>query len=522
VPPFTGVISEAATGASPGCVLVDDLACVVNTSAFFVLVALLFLPWQASAEYCKADVDHPVRVCFTGVEFNRCKRAIIPHFYIDLYDWNRRYLYTVNIYKGAPRSSNLKPYSSTEPQKRTGLPPKDLLPFVIAKAGETAINGVYTVEVEAEYEDDHKINGTESKTIAIEYKPRVRAVIVGVSKYDKGKDDKPTSDLPITDDKPITNLYFAASDAIAFRDLLVDFFPKDSPIDFTPILLVDRDATKDRLRHELTESRGEAACDGDLFIFYFSGHTFASIENATRWLGTVDVDPDPIKIVKDGLSYDELFRIYLSDTVIKADKLLFFDSCFSGLTVSQDDASFPSTSSEITEADQGKMEVVDMTGQLRRDMLPQQPNAQEQREMVDELVQLGSSASVFAATNIDRQAQEGVVVTQSSTGRNFMFPDESKPSPTSTGHGLFTYALFVALEKQMAAAHRHPDFAADGLADHYWSTGKCQLNFKRAMEDATRFVEDIQQTRNKPVQELFYWKPLKDPKAIHCPKDAHN
>jgi hypothetical protein len=486
------------------------------------MAVLLVLPWYAVADDCKADADHPVRVCFTDVQFLRCVRQIRPVFYIDLYYSDHRYLYTVNIYKGEPKRANLKnSFFSSVPQEVLGhRPPKGPHDFSIANPGETDIDGEYTVEVVAQYADDDSVKGTASITKSIEYKRHVRAVIVGVSKYKKGKDDddKDKSTLEF----PIANLNFAASDATAFRDFLAEFFPENSHDQFSSTLLQDAEATKQRLQHELEVVRQEdAACEGDLFIFYFSGHTFASSVSATRWLGTWDVDPNPATLVEDGFSYDELFNSYLSNKVIKADKILLFDSCFSGFTRSQDDdGSLGTTSGGITEADQGKLEVVDVNGQLRRDILPQQPDDREQNDIMDEWQRLGPSVAVLAATNIDRQAQEGMVATQPPSGRSYPFIFSDEQRITGKGHGLFTYALFVGLEKQMAAAHQHSDFAGDGQADHYWIPGECQLNLKQAMEAAQSVVEDIQKSRNKPLQELFYWR-KQDPKTIHCPKDVH-
>jgi|SRR5215469_5769103 len=484
----------------------------------FVLAALVVLTTSACGDSCKADSAHPLRVCFKSAAFLRCRRQIRTVFYVDFEDWNHKYLYTISIYKGDPQRINLKAqFTSTEPQPINHLAPEDLHDLSIARSGETEVNGDYTIEVEAVYADDPKFKITERTTLSnVVYQRHVRAVIVGVSKYQRG------SDKPISPSQ-ITNLSFAATDATAVRDFLAEFFPEDSRDVFTSRLLLDEQATKQGIEQELDDAgQSDAACEGDLFIFYFSGHTFAATDSSTRWIGTWDVDPDPKNMVVAGLSYDDLFNVYLSGKKIKADKIIIFDSCFSGLkrAPSEQSPRLPSTTPGVP--DQGRLEVVDIEGKLRRDILPQLPDDNEQNDTLDELKRLGPSVAVFSATNIDRQAQEGIVLSKdlpNLPGRHFVFPDELAITPTSTGHGLFTYALFAALEMQMSPTHQHPDFAGDGLAKGRWHVGECQLDLSKAFKDAEGILEDIQSKRQRPLQEFEYWA-KQDPEKIHCRRQA--
>jgi hypothetical protein len=490
-----------------------------HTRASLVLFVFLTLcictEASSSGEVCKADANHKIKICFQPAQFLRCKRHIRAPFFADFFDWTHHHFYTVNIYKGERKRENLRSSFTSPIQLAPRQLPKDLHDLPIDRENDYASNGDYIVDIEVEDSDSH-VKHTESQIVPVHYGRHVRAVLVGVSNYKNGA-SKPTPELPIT------NLNFAAADATAFRDFLSEFFPQSEEEVFTARLLTEADATAGNIKTELQNARKpDEACEGDLFIFYFSGHTFASTDSSIRWLGTWDIDPKPDELAVNGFRYDDLFDSYLASNYIKADKIIIFDSCFSGLksTVPTEEGATKAEviQGEITSSDEGKLEVVDITGRLRRDVSPLRPGSAEKEQAMQYVLKLGPSAALFTATNIDRPAQEGIVTKVPEDGRSFFFLDERGKDQNSKGHGLFTYALFVSLEKQMPAELHHSDFAGDGLASTYASAAEgCELNFTAAYIKALGFIDQMHKVRNRPVQQPDTWA-SQDPGPIRCAK----
>ena len=141
-------------------------------------------------------------------------------------------------------------------------------------------------------------------------KPKIYAVIVGVSSYKDGS---------------IPNLKFAGKDATAFYDFLRSPAAGAVPAE-DMALLVNTKATRSNIIRELVEKLTRATKE-DLVVFYFSGHgKNGEFENAGYLLGyDTEADNEPATAV----SMEEV-RSKIDRSAAKM-KISYIDACHAGL-----------------------------------------------------------------------------------------------------------------------------------------------------------------------------------------------
>jgi Caspase domain len=449
-----------------------------------------------AASPCKADPAHLVKVCFDEdrpVSFDRCTKELKLKFSVDLYDWHGQYKYEVNIYKGQIKDDYrvIRPYFpfgwlAVDP-KRPTAPPRDLTGFPLVGRIKSELDGSYVVTVRAWDDSDPHNEDSATRSIPVDFHRNIRAIIFGVSHYDYGSDNPGVGQ--------IANLRFAAKDAEQVFHLLSEVFPRADETLVSDSAIVDHDASSTRLKDELNDAaKDDHACQGDLLILYFSGHTFISPDINTRWIGTADFNPTRML---DGFSYADLIgRLRL----IKADKLLIFDSCYSGLQ--QQAASFvaindPGKGFEIDPALGAKAEIITPKGEVTKEFstVP----GSDIVEMRRQLDSLPGITVAYSAAEANVQAQEVAIIKTKSADRHFLFMSEKGASESLIGHGLYTYFLLRGLERQMSKSHSHSNFADDQDAESLWKNeGDCGVDFSEANREA---VESIRtQQRHLGVQ----------------------
>ncbi len=258
---------------------------------------------------------------------------------------------------------------------------------------------------------------------------------------------------------------------------------------------------------------GDDLCEDDLFIFYFSGHTFADNYDDLRWIGTWDIDV--INDPGNALTYPQLIS-YLQP--IKANKLIVLDSCFSGF---QRSYSREVASAAAGDPNGSKVETL-KDGQFRRDIVPISSGLllNNMRRNFDDLK--GKNV-LYSAAEQDIQAREiAILASADENGSHVVMTNDPKAQNAAAGHGLYTYFLFRALEEQMAKGHKHTDFAEDGDAAKLWATdAKCHLDLTKAFTEVNSEVAELESHLKQKLQRPteFASTPLDD---IQCRRKAQS
>jgi len=432
-------------------------------------------------------------VCFGQQNFklSHCSKQVTVDFEILKRDPSKAMRYSTSVWK---IEGNKRTLIDSGPSSNLSEN-KDPTPSQFRFKGD----GEYEIEVTAALKGSDETTASVRKTIRFE--PKIRGLIVGVARYDNGTNN------PRDQDTKIRNLLFADQDAASFSKFLHTFFGIDAP----PLL--NHDADKNTILRRLEDLRGnDSLCEGDLLVFYFSGHTLVD-DNSIRYVGTADADLDHIN---RGLSFEEL---YLHLKQISANKLVILDSCFSGLAIDTSPVPPPDV------LEKGKALVVSH-GKVVTDV-PIPTPSEEQVRFVRQLVENfpGESFLVGAAEG-NHEAQEGML--KKVNGKWVMTPDwtPDEVSEKSKGHGLYTYEVLSELERHMAKGHKHEDFADDDLGDSRFSTDQaCYVDFDEAHKAATHILTSdptFKKLQQRPQSYLFVTPlPSKFDDAVVSGSDQH-
>jgi hypothetical protein len=237
---------------------------------------------------------------------------------------------------------------------------------------------------------------------------------------------------------------------VSFAYFVTELFPNSN----IKLLLNDQ-ATLQEIQTQLLAARSpNQVCGGDLFIFYFSGHTFVSMENYRRYLGNTDLDPRNLETT--ALSPEDLYNALAQ---IEADKLVVVDSCFGGL----EETSRPSDT--LSKVDLGKAMLVSKNGTVENGLPPTKLQEAQLRRIRSHLAAFEGAALMFSAVDASAEAQEMFLVDDGSgDGKRvptLLPPDPSASADQIKGHGLYTYYLLTALQHQMIKKHHHGTWHLD-------------------------------------------------------------
>jgi hypothetical protein len=444
---------------------------------------------------CASNLSHPIKVCFQepGVVFDRCTKELKLDFYVELLNVGDRYKYQVVVSKtsASGQKAELLRFEAREWLNSSTLhvPPLDLPSFRLDGKNKSNLDGQYFADVTAWTESrDPSIpsdKDADGAVTPVDFQRKVHAIVIGVSNYTYG------SHAAAVQDRLIFDLNYAAHDAEQFLAFLEEVFPREGE-DFEKVLLLNSNATKNDLLIAFRQLTPENACEGDLVILYFSGHTFIHPGIRERFIGTSDYNP---RRPSDGYSYMQLLQTLQST---KAEKLIVFDSCYSGLVEAARDPTDAGTPIEggSAVAFTGKLQVVMDFGRIAQnsDIGDESDAAQAVNGELALLDFATERIALYSAAGSNVQALE-VPISQSplsDDGRHVLLPGEKTNKTLTGGHGLFTYYFLRGLEKQLSKDHKHSDFAEDGEATELWSTKPlCKFDFGAAYSDARTAIYNI-------------------------------
>jgi hypothetical protein len=384
----------------------------------FLFILAAFCSEKALATACPISLDEPLKICFDAdaLEFDRCSKSFTVHFQVGKVSPDLHYRYSFKVFReGKDLDIPVILYNS--------FPFKDDVPPVLptfAFAG----NGVYKVEVTVTAEDgESKTEPYESKK-PLTYTPYTYAIVVGISKYNKGTDDR-------SDVTRIHNLSFASQDAKDFADLLKSAIPGEE-LKLTPML--DGEATSLNVEHAIRSLTGKA-CGSDQLIFYFSGHGIVD-KRGYRYVATADTDVSDLGNTTE--FYIPLISLLLQ---IPVKMVIILDSCFSGFTVVDSASNGPP---------EGKLQYTDGKQFLSPFPVPQ--GSADLREARGLIENFSHPITAYAAATSNTVAEEVYRVTKNDGAREVYFYKELKPGwPTTNGHGLYTYFFLSGLRAELAS-----------------------------------------------------------------------
>jgi hypothetical protein len=434
-------------------------------SFLLVLATIILVEPLSAQEGC--DVSHN-EICITAIraQVNRCaeNKQVIVDFKIRRQLASTKYKYSFKVSHQPAGGSGFRtvlPEGNPTPERlETESTPQELT------AVDYQGDGNYKIEVVVEDEDRHRSKA--SIEIPLRYRTHVYALLVGVSKYKFGK-DAPTSS------KEIKNLQFADKDADSVEQLLRTVFGEGVTIE----KLQNDNATASNIQGKLKEKRqSNDFCSGDLFIFYFSGHTLIDSETKLRYLGTHEIDPSHIG--RTGLSPEDL---YADLAQIAANKLVMIDSCFSGV----------SPIARVSRLRGGKAVVV-KDGEIVDNAVPPKPDQGQIRRAISILATFPGNSLLLAAVDGGSEAQEMHISPTDHTvvvGSSQQSSVQNVNTPT-VGHGLYTYLLISQLQKHMAKSHKHGDLGlGDNKEESRYAEGEsCYLDFPDANLEVARILKE--------------------------------
>jgi Caspase domain len=481
----------------------------VLRSSFWVLafVVCLLIPRETfgQSNNCVPTRERPVRVCFKqeALTVDHCAKEVRFHFRVERLKLD---------------NGETPPYYFKWQLIRDRDAPTELIdPFngayelLDADSYEDYVNRVHAplgnggrIKLKITAFVNSREPVTETSDEYVLFDPQViRGVIVGVSNYRNSS---------------INGLLYADRDAKSFDAFLHAMFRADVQ---TRLLTSDSpDKRNESDLTNITQSLTLAAADPmlctdqDWFIFYFSGHGIVGSSNknnrgaqstVTHYLSTVLLNPKDLQ--NSALPIENV----LGDIrgIPAANKLVIFDSCFSGsstrsaqLTLSNEKLPISSTTSprsakiayvandelrstyQIDSASAGKM-----SGDLLsfRDV--------PARERVDQRHVL-----YLAAALANQEAEEGHEKYTPEGKLNFIPADPAKDEQGSEGHGLYTYVLLWNLLSQLPERSTVPKVLDDDVPNPKSHHG-CRIDFldahtdggsdihKLALDSATRLYQ---------------------------------
>lgn len=337
----------------------------------------------------------------------------------------------------------------------------------------------------------------------------IRAVVVGISGYDKSQD--PTSGL--------SDLVHADSDAKSFTNLLRQAFPDSR------IALLTSDApqnddlpTYDHIMRELSAAANDPMmCTNDWFIFYFSGHGVLGSDgkHIHHYLSTKDFDPSKLQTAI-------WIRTFVSalESIQAGNKLIVLDSCFSGTSRSYEAPSdsgdgksvkqlqkSASSSKVVFVFDRSVVKSVDLVNDVD-DSAASDFTSYEKNE--------DNRAAVFAAAQATTEAEEGVVRSSADGGGVFTPSDDENPDDHGRGHGLYTFFLLREIESQLPEDSTFKEVLGIDLHNTA-NADQCSVNFLGAQKKVmAEFVDKISKRSGSQVQQPDLTKTPTDLPTINC------
>jgi hypothetical protein len=406
--------------------------------------------------------DQPIVICFRDPPLNVdvCKSKVTANFEVHLLNPETRYRYAYTFHRNGEEIRYEDDPSSFPFAGDKNLPPLEF---------ELKTSGNYQIDIQVDDKrGNRKIEKSTSQQIHLE--STVRAVIVGISKYENGGYDPREYG-----EGKIRNLRYAEADARAFAGFLNQVI-RDEDLSMTVLPNGEAKATGETIMKALKQ-QAKVSCQNDSFIFYYSGHGFVD-EKGRRFLGTYDINPSDIS--EHGISLLDLGAAIKGIEAKR--KLIVLDSCFGG-AYAREPTSNGLTGAKLQIVYRGKVAGVNVPPILFEDANP--------------IISINPSKqfSFYSASMANAPAEEGVVVANSSGNRKFFFLWEvDDVQRASVGHGLYTYYLLGELEKQMSAKHPHSDLNHDGV---WQPEGECKFNFLSAHHRAAIDIENLEKELKK-------------------------
>jgi Caspase domain len=463
--------------------------------ATIVLTSLCFCHTARCSDStgCSASANEPVKVCFEAIPLSvlHCSREIEPHFEIarvpNAAGAKPSYYFTYQLWmNGTPVSVDpVSPIGGKYLLTEDG-PPLGLKGLHIKFRG----NGNYSIRVSVKAEGLEQITET-SPVIVLNDSTKVRAVIVGISKYDNSD---------------VSALYHADEDARLFKRFLLTLVPTA-----VTTLLVSDDQnnrpTQENILGNITREADEdhELCSDDWFIFYFSGHGVVDGDSGHHLLSTVTLNATDLSksAIRIGRLLEEIGDIRAGN------KLVILDSCFAGL----------STSSDASAGDSGKgahlkparlphhakveyvyQHKISGAFDLDTSSLPPVDGDLLAFKQIPERERLNLRRALYlSASSSDHEAQEGVEQFKSDGSLSFTSSENESPRPDPQGHGLFTYVLVWRGLMQLPI-HSNPGAVFAGTNPVPTGGEDCSVNFGTAYASAAGDIATLAVTRSRDFQ----------------------
>lgn len=469
---------------------------------------------RGDASSCQSD-GGGVGVCFGSppLQVIHCDGVVSPDFRI-VRPHNEWYYFTYRLYAnfGAGdvpisepitigKGTNEKPFTLKDDNaaKLAGR-------YLLAPFKQNAQYYYFTVAV---YTSEYAKFERSSPSVPLPDAATIRAVVVGISGYDKSQD--PTSGL--------SDLLHADSDARSFSNLLRQAFPE------AHIALLTSDApqnddlpTQDHIMRELSvAARDPLMCTNDWFIFYFSGHGILGSDgkHIHHYLSTKDFDPGNLQTAI-------WVRPFVSalESIQAGNKLIVFDSCFSGRTRSYEAPAenangksakqlqkSTSSSKVVFVFDRSVVKSLDLVNDVD-DSAATDFTSYEKTE--------DNRAAVFAAAQSTTEAEEGIVKAAADGGGVFTPSTDEDANDRVKGHGIYTFFLLKDIESQLPQDSNFKEVLGIDLHGNA-NADQCKVNFLGAQKKLMgEFFDKITKTTGSQLQQPDLTQTRDDLPPITC------
>jgi hypothetical protein len=445
---------------------------------------------QAQAPSCQTEDGHPLAICFSDppLSVEHCDRKLIPHMNI-LRKNDEQYYFTYRIFiDGKLDPPNSDPIDDFRGQYQLSIddPEKENQKVNI----DFNRAGSYQIEVTAHVKGSAPLTQL-SKQVPLEDKSIVRAIVIGISQYENGKDDP--------GDSEVQNLLHADSDAKAFASFVSQAFPTAHPI------LITSDGDTKPLKGAILKELEQIPDDvprfcgpDDWFIFYFSGHGILANDGAEirHYISTMNLSPSDLRktAINLKLLLDDVMETHATN------KLIVLDSCFSGNV----NASPP----VLTESRASNVQISRGINRSSRaifvergkfvpgfDISPTDTDTDIRsiQRALDDSDVAKKALLYIAAASVNEKAREGLV-TYTNGNLDFKGSNQEIATEKDKGHGLYTYSLLLKLEEQVSTKFHFTDVLG---ADHVISNGDvCKIDFWQAYNSTVTLLGVLRNSRD--------------------------
>ena len=450
------------------------------------LMTLSMVPSCIAQDSDSCDPTREVAICFPPkpFDFDRCNNTLLGHFKVqhsgsDAYKFKYQLLQDGKVASPIISSGDEYLLTAADATSQTGT--------LLTQKFQG--QGAYSLRVTVDIEHHAPISLTSSPQIFTADKPHVRALTVGISKYQRGG---------MNDDSDLPNLSFADEDAKSFGNLLASVFPGLHDDLLTSTDHPDRLAIQSKIDEAASDPQFCAA--QDWYFFYFSGHGIVDDSNQSvrHFISTWSLDPANIPDTAIWIK-----QLILSIENIRAgNKVIVLDSCFSGRNNAPSSAEVDGSSASIPKGTskpknfKPTYKIAYVRGQhfVKSIDLGNQgddsgDSALAEQDLMSQETAEHKRALFIVASGADHIAEEGVLCWDPSSSH--INASLTQCAPTGAGHGFLTFNLIDNFESQIPSRFILPEILLTTTKPHFESS-VCQMDFTLAGQDAKTDLSSLE------------------------------